>query len=118
MEKLELQFVRREILTYCQRFPVNLKSHGSVEAGPMAVGLGNCLVWISSRLDNPGPQVERAIDCPADSIYALGRQLQEVGREVWDREHKVSPTLASLQSEVDRLGKLVSLLAAEREAGK
>jgi len=112
---MKLEWVRKEILTYCGGFPQTIMVHGPAQMGSIAIGLGNCFVWTASLLDGPGPRLEQPLNETAQSIHALGKQLRVVGLDVWDRQKLDSGTeIALLRAEVARLDKLVHRLAAER----
>ena len=112
--------VRKEILTYCAAMPAAIAARGPAELANVALTLGNCFCWISPVLDEPGPQIEENLGQVPQSVFALGRQLQEVGRAWFERMPPPAqgPDVARLAAEVSRLDKLVHRLASERRAGK
>lgn len=117
---MNTEHVRKEILTYCAALPAAIMARGPAELANVTLTLGNCLCWIAQELDGPGVQPEEILSQSPQSIFSLGRQLQEVGRFWYDRTAPPSqePDLARLSAEVKRLDKLVHRLAASGRRGQ
>jgi hypothetical protein len=114
---MQTDYVRREILTYCASLPQAISARGPAELANVSLTLGNCLCWIAPELDGKAPQIEQVLSQSPQSIFALGRQLQWVGRDWFDRPAKEwdrGAEICLVRHEIARLDKLVHRLAAER----
>lgn len=104
-----LHHIQREILTYLGNSPRRLREMGSEGAGDLALSLGNCLNWICSSLDGENGGIAQPLDESPQSVYALGKQLQEVGRNLLGK-----PKAGNLNARLDRLEKLMEANLAMR----
>jgi hypothetical protein len=79
--------VRREVLTYLARLPKTIQENGPEAIGEVAVQLGNCLLWIHDYFESGESHAETPLHETAQSIYALGKQLRQVGLYWWEKRN-------------------------------
>lgn len=106
-----IETVRREVLTYLARLPKTIQESGNDSLGQIAVQLGNALIWLQPILEPGEPHIEVPLSETPQTIYALGKQLRQVGLHFWDRKKTdVIDRTAEIEAKLKRLELWVSEL--------
>lgn len=101
--QFRIERIREEILTYLAGCPRKLREIGSDSAGEVALSIGNCLSWIAGHMEARSNQRYQGPEQTPVSIYALGSQFQEIGRELMDKPR----SQGHFHDRLDRLEEIV-----------
>lgn len=101
--QFRIERIREQILTYLADSPRKLRQLGAESAGEVALSLGNCLAWISGHMEAASSHRYQGPEQTPVTVYALGTQLQEIGRELIERPKATG----NVQDRLERLEKLL-----------
>jgi len=111
------ELLSRELLTFLSSIPRNLKTEKHAFAGKLAVQLGNAILSVSYSLERGRPQIWQPVEEDAKTLFALGKQLRDVGLELWEIKVE-TPWSKTVQADIDGLKTRVSALELRKGGGK
>lgn len=123
VQDTKLESVRRETFTYLGASPQQIHRDGIKAFPAFVLNVGNFLAWISPLLEQ-GPVTVQPVTDPARSVLALGKQLQELGRELWDSYNsdglafRIRAQEKELQANLEHFGKLIETLIVSKGGAK
>lgn len=122
--RVEFYRLGQDVLTFLDHLPKHLATIDGPHArliGELALSLGKLLSWHSSKMDGTWFRpFHRRIPEKPDSVWLLGRQLQEVGIHLMELprpllpENQLPTCTARLLLEVESLRQLVRLHVATK----
>jgi len=98
METWDRDSVRRNIISYLGSLPAIARENPDRCLGEVLLAVGNCLAWIQPKIEDSIQSYQPEHETPT-SVYALAKQLQELGREFYGKQPKTNLEIRLAQVE-------------------